>query len=135
MAISFRFVRMLPLLKQRPNNLPVRFRRLLARRELGSGGTRRHRSSEVVSVVILYSGMTEAPDNTRLSLVTDLVIPLVELDPILFPGVPSGVLVHQGFRDAQARTALPILAEVRNLFAEHGTNSLTLVSIHQIIST
>ncbi len=79
--------------------------------------------------------MTEAPDNPRLSILTDLFIPLVGLDPILFPGVPLGVLVHEGFRDAHARTALPILAEVQNLFTEHNTNNLTLVSIYHIIST
>jgi len=85
--------------------------------------------------MILYSGMTEAPDNPRLSILTDLFIPLVGLDPILFPGVPSSVLVHEGFRDAHARTALPILAEVQNLLAEHDTNNLTLVSVYQIIPT
>jgi hypothetical protein len=135
MEIPFRFVRIPPLSKQRPNHLPVRFRRLLARAKLGCGGTRRHRSSTIVSVVILNSGTTEAPNNPRLSILTDLIIPLVELDPVLFPGVPSSVLVHEGFRDEHARTALPILAEVQNLLAKHGTHNLTLVSVYQIIPT
>lgn len=80
-----------------------------------------------------YSDVLEFPDIPSLSVVTDLKIPKVPLDPILFPGVPSGVLVHKGFRDAQARTAKSILEEVRNLFATHDINKLTLVGIYQSV--
>ncbi|KAF8345923.1 Alpha/Beta hydrolase protein [Amanita rubescens] len=76
------------------------------------------------SVVVAHEGTDPLQ---LLSILTDLFIPLVGLDPILFPGVPSSVLVHEGFRDAHARTALPILAEVQNLLAEHDTNNLTLI--------
>ena len=77
--------------------------------------------------------MLECPDIPSLSVVTDLKIPKVPLDSTLFPGVPSGVLVHKGFRDAQARTALPILGEVRKLFATHNINNLTLAGIYQLV--
>jgi hypothetical protein len=54
---------------------------------------------------------------------------MTPLNPILFPGVSSSALAHQGFLDAQAETAPQILAEVRSLLSQHNTNSLTLVSI------
>ncbi|KAF8718982.1 hypothetical protein AX14_011606 [Amanita brunnescens Koide BX004] len=76
------------------------------------------------TVVVAHEGTDPVK---LLSVVTDLKIPLVQLDPVLFPGVSSGVLVHKGFRDAHARTALSILEEVRNLFTKHDVNSLTLV--------
>jgi len=76
------------------------------------------------SVVVAHEGTDPLK---FLSVVTDLKIPKVPLDSTLFPGVPSGVLVHRGFRDAHAQTALPILEEVRKLFATHNINNLTLV--------
>lgn len=49
------------------------------------------------------------------------------LDTSLFPGVSSGIQVHDGFRDAQAETAPQILAEVKRLMAAHNTQSVTCV--------
>ncbi|KAF8718981.1 hypothetical protein AX14_011605 [Amanita brunnescens Koide BX004] len=75
------------------------------------------------SVVVAHEGT----DPTKLlSILTDADILLTSLDPTLFPGVPSTVLAHQGFLDAQAQTASQILAEVRSLLSQHNTNSLTL---------
>ncbi|KIY52535.1 lipase class 3 family protein, partial [Fistulina hepatica ATCC 64428] len=58
---------------------------------------------------------------------TDAEFVLVNLDSTLFPGVPSDVLVHAGFRDAQADTATTILSYVQSGMSTYGTNTLTVV--------
>lgn len=64
-----------------------------------------------------------------LSILTDLEIGQVPLSSNLFPGVPGGVLVHQGFRDAHSATAPAILAQVKNLIATKGSTSVVVVSL------
>ena len=63
-----------------------------------------------------------------LSILTDLEIGQVPLSSSLFPGVPGGVLVHEGFRDAHSATAPAILAQVKNLIATKGATSVVVVS-------
>ena len=58
----------------------------------------------------------------------DLEANQVELSSSLFPGVPDGVLVHNGFRDAQSATAFAILAEVKRLIASNGATSVVTAS-------
>ncbi|KAK2463203.1 hypothetical protein APHAL10511_004858 [Amanita phalloides] len=76
------------------------------------------------AVVVAHEGT----DPTKLlSVLTDVKIRLVQLDPTLFPGVSSAVLVHEGFRNEHAQTASKILAQVKILFAQHNTNKLRLI--------
>ena len=63
-----------------------------------------------------------------LSILTDLNIKKAPLDASLFPGVPSNVEVHEGFRDAHGATASTILAEVKNLINSKGAHSVMAVS-------
>lgn len=59
---------------------------------------------------------------------TDLKVLRGPLDATLFPGLPSGVEVHTGFRDEHARTASQILVEVKKLLADNNSKTVTLVS-------
>jgi len=78
------------------------------------------------TVVVAHEGT----DPTQLvSILTDVNILQDTLDTNLFPGVSSSVLVHDGFRNAHALTAAKILAEVKNLMASQGTQSVAVVSI------
>jgi predicted lipase len=70
-------------------------------------------------------------DNS-LSLLTDADIILGELDSTLFPGVPSSVRVHEGFRDEHVKTATLVLAEVNKLLMRTGSNSVTCVCISEL---
>ncbi|KAG8722709.1 hypothetical protein FRC08_012588 [Ceratobasidium sp. 394] len=68
----------------------------------------------------------EGTDPTQfLSLLTDANILIDPLDPVLFPGVPSTVKVHDGFRNAQANTAPAVLAAVKKIIAERGATKVT----------
>jgi hypothetical protein len=70
----------------------------------------------------------EGTDPTQfLSLLTDANILMDPLDSSLFPGIPSSVQVHDGFRNAHASTAKQILAAVKSLMASKGTNKITTV--------
>ncbi|PFH51568.1 hypothetical protein AMATHDRAFT_142271 [Amanita thiersii Skay4041] len=76
------------------------------------------------TVVVAHEGT----DPTKfLSLLTDANIFMGSLSPSLFPGISSNAQVHEGFRDAHAKTASSVLAEVKKLMAAHNTNSVTLV--------
>ncbi|KAL0946173.1 hypothetical protein HGRIS_012436 [Hohenbuehelia grisea] len=76
------------------------------------------------TVVVAHEGT----DPTQLvSVLTDANILQDPLDTALFPGVPSSVLVHDGFRNAHALTAKQILAEVKKQLAAHNANKVTLV--------
>ncbi|KAK0188493.1 alpha/beta-hydrolase [Armillaria mellea] len=61
------------------------------------------------------------------ALLTDVDFVLSPLDSGLFPGISSDIMVHSGFRDAQARSAEDILRAVTTALSEHNTNSVTLV--------
>ncbi|KAI0322407.1 alpha beta-hydrolase [Amylostereum chailletii] len=76
------------------------------------------------TVVVAHQGT----DPTQLeSDLTDANIAKANLDPTLFPGTPSSVQVHKGFRDEHALTAKVILTEVKSLMSQYGTNTVTLV--------
>ena len=64
-----------------------------------------------------------------LSILTDVALVQESLDTTLFPGIPSSVQVHAGFRNEHTLTALAILAEVKNLMASKDTKKVTCVSI------
>lgn len=49
------------------------------------------------------------------------------LDETLFPGIPSEVSVHDGFRRVHAKTAIQILAEVKRLLNEKKTKNIITV--------
>ena len=64
---------------------------------------------------------------TSLSALTDVDIVQDNLNPSLFPGVPSTVLIHSGFAQAQALVAPAILTETRRLISTKGASTVTLV--------
>ncbi|RDB17931.1 Lipase [Hypsizygus marmoreus] len=61
------------------------------------------------------------------SVLTDLNLIRGPLDPGLFPGVPSDVSVHTGFRDQHALTADTIFAEVQRLLTITGSKKVITV--------
>ncbi|CUA74267.1 Lipase [Rhizoctonia solani] len=63
-------------------------------------------------------------ERTQLSYANALFGPL---DSTLFPGVPSNVQVHSGFRNAQASTASAVLAAVKKVIADKGATKVTTV--------
>ncbi|KAH7928461.1 alpha/beta-hydrolase [Leucogyrophana mollusca] len=76
------------------------------------------------SVVVAHQGT----DPTQfLSDLTDVDIPMENLDPTLFPGVDSSVEVHSGFANEHAQTASIILAEVKSLISQYSASTVTLV--------
>ncbi|CAE6342437.1 unnamed protein product [Rhizoctonia solani] len=54
---------------------------------------------------------------------------LTPLNPVLFPGVPSSVQVHNGFETIQAMSAQGKLGAVQALKAKHSSASITLVGL------
>ncbi|KDQ06116.1 hypothetical protein BOTBODRAFT_141283 [Botryobasidium botryosum FD-172 SS1] len=62
-----------------------------------------------------------------LPLLTDGNIVRRNLDPSLFPGVPSSVEAHSGFQDAHAKAAKDVLAAVQEALAAHKTSKVILV--------
>jgi hypothetical protein len=58
---------------------------------------------------------------------TDLEAKLVVPDKTLFPGLPTNAEVHHGFAEDHKKTANKVLAEVRNLMAEHSSTKVVLV--------
>ncbi|KAF4590311.1 hypothetical protein EYR40_009298 [Pleurotus pulmonarius] len=76
------------------------------------------------SVVVVHQGT----DPFELcALLTDLNIIRTGLDETLFPGIPSEVSVHDGFRRVHAKTAVQILAEVKRLLDEKKTKNIITV--------
>jgi len=76
------------------------------------------------TVVVAHEGT----DPTQLvSDLTDVNILMDNLDSKLFPGVPSSVEVHDGFRNEHELTAQTILAEVKRLMASKNTESVTVI--------
>ena len=68
----------------------------------------------------------------RLSVLTDLHFHFMALDPVLFPGVPSGIKVHSGFAVEHKKTANQILAEVKRLMREHTSTNVILVRLNYL---
>ncbi|KAG6860466.1 hypothetical protein C0995_010757, partial [Termitomyces sp. Mi166 len=58
---------------------------------------------------------------------TDLDFVLTNLDPTLFPGIDSSVLVHNGFANEQAKTASLILSAVQTAISAHEATKVTIV--------
>ncbi|EPQ54752.1 alpha/beta-hydrolase, partial [Gloeophyllum trabeum ATCC 11539] len=78
------------------------------------------------TVVVAHEGT----DPTQLlSVLTDGNIILDDLDTSLFPGLTdsTGIQVHSGFAQEHAKTAKPILAEVKRLLAAENVKTVTTV--------
>ncbi|KAH8082433.1 alpha/beta-hydrolase [Cristinia sonorae] len=76
------------------------------------------------SIVVSHQGLDR---RQFLSLLTAGDIFQDQLDPALFPGVPSSIGVHGGFAEAHGDTAETILAETKKLIASRGATTVTLV--------
>jgi hypothetical protein len=74
------------------------------------------------TVIVSHQGTN---DEEILPLITDADFFLTPLDSALFPGVSSGVEVHNGFGGDQTDTATDILAAVQQAIAEHSATSVT----------
>lgn len=61
-----------------------------------------------------------------LSLLTDASALFGTLDKTLFPGLPSTISVHSGFRDAHAASAAAVLATVKKIIAEKGATKVAV---------
>src|ERR1700721_3191861 len=95
------------------------FCRILAYRRYHRSRPRGHRSYPIVRIIVLFKihPLLIFFSHRRLSDLTDIEIAQVSLDPTLFPGVPSGIKVHQGFSDEHGLTASTIMSAVQNLLA------------------
>jgi len=75
------------------------------------------------SVIVSHQGTD--PDEI-LPLVTDGDIEKTTLDSSLFPGLSSDIEVHEGFADAQAKTATDVLSAVQSALSTYGANRVVL---------
>ena len=66
----------------------------------------------------------------RLAVLTDLQFHFMALDPVLFPGIPSGIRVHSGFAIEHKKTANQILTEVERLMDEYSSTHVILVRLY-----
>jgi hypothetical protein len=66
----------------------------------------------------------------RLAVLTDLHFHFMALDPVLFPGIPSGIKVHSGFAIEHLKTANQILTEVERLMDEYSSTHVILVRLY-----
>ena len=62
-----------------------------------------------------------------MALATDAQALQLPLDTKLFPGIPSNILVHTGFRNQHSMTANTILAEVKDLLNTEDARHVTVV--------
>ncbi|OBZ71698.1 Lipase [Grifola frondosa] len=76
------------------------------------------------AVVVAHQG---TDPTALLSDLTDIEIPLKNLDATLFPGVSSSVEVHEGFANEHAQTASTILTETKRLIQVNGATTVMLV--------
>lgn len=76
------------------------------------------------SVIVAHQG-TDA--SKILPVITNINFDPRALDGSLFPGVPSNVRVHDGFGDAQERSAAAALAAVRTTISQRGASKVTVV--------
>ncbi|KAF8595786.1 alpha/beta-hydrolase [Ceratobasidium sp. AG-I] len=75
------------------------------------------------SVVVAHEGT----DPTQfLSLLTDASALFGTVNPTLFPGLPSTISVHSGFRDAHAASAVAVLTTVKKILAEKGATKVSV---------
>ncbi|KAI9458384.1 lipase [Lactarius psammicola] len=75
------------------------------------------------SVVVAHQGTNPT---SILADLTDANFFLTNLDSTLFPGLSSSIQVHSGFAAEHAKTAQKILAEVKELLAQHGASSVAV---------
>ncbi|RDB18531.1 Lipase [Hypsizygus marmoreus] len=76
------------------------------------------------TVIVGYQG-TDA--SKILPVVTDADFFLMPLSSSLFPGISSSIQVHNGFGDAQAKSATAVLAAVRSALSNNGASKVTVV--------
>ena len=60
-------------------------------------------------------------------MLTDVMLMQRRLDKQLFPGVPSNVLVHDGFARQHAKTAVTTLKKVEAIISSKNATSVVLV--------
>ncbi|KAF9466207.1 alpha/beta-hydrolase [Collybia nuda] len=76
------------------------------------------------SVIVAYQGT----DTSKiLPIVTDADFFLDDLKSALFPGISTSVKTHNGFGEAQARSATAVLAGVKTAMSRHGATKVTIV--------
>jgi len=76
------------------------------------------------AVVVAHQG---TDPSELMSVLTDIEVLRGPLDANLFPGTPSNVAVHTGFRDEHAKTANIIFPEVQRLLAEKGSSKVITI--------
>ncbi|KAF4593718.1 hypothetical protein EYR40_008508 [Pleurotus pulmonarius] len=81
------------------------------------------------SVIVAHQGT----DTSKIqALLTDAEAVRGKLDASLFPGVPSAVTVHDGFRNEHAKTAPTILAAVQRTLSAHPASKRVTVVGHSL---
>jgi len=58
----------------------------------------------------------------------------IDLDPTLFPGLPTNAEVHRGFAIQHKKKARQILAEVERLMDEYSSTHVILVRVHNCLT-
>lgn len=76
------------------------------------------------TVIVAYQGTNTSE---ILPIVTDADFFLTSLDSTLFPGVDSSVQIHNGFGDAQAKSATAVLSAVKTAMSTHSATKVTVV--------
>ncbi|KAF8637491.1 hypothetical protein AX17_002795 [Amanita inopinata Kibby_2008] len=81
-------------------------------------------SPSLNSVIVAHQGT----DVTKIEAdSTDANARFEHLDPTLFPGINSSILVHSGFANEQARTATTVLSYVQQTISTYDTSHITLI--------
>ncbi|KAI6041885.1 Alpha/Beta hydrolase protein [Pisolithus marmoratus] len=75
------------------------------------------------TVIVAHQG---TDTSEILPLITDANLVMASLDSSLFPGIPSNIEVHDGFKNAQASTATQVLTAVQTTMSKYGTTTVTL---------
>ncbi|KAH8833452.1 Alpha/Beta hydrolase protein [Flagelloscypha sp. PMI_526] len=83
---------------------------------------------DLQSVIIGHQGTDFSKAGSRKN---DFDADKVPADSNLFPGLPKGVEVHEGFRDAHARSATDVLTAVKTTMSTHSTNKIVTVGWSQ----
>ncbi|KAJ7272653.1 alpha/beta-hydrolase [Mycena haematopus] len=76
------------------------------------------------TVIVSHQG---TDPSAILPLITDSEFFLGTLNSTLFPGLSSSIEVHDGFRDAQAKSATQVLAAVKTALSQSGLKKVTIV--------
>ncbi|KAL6307289.1 lipase [Sparassis latifolia] len=76
------------------------------------------------SVIVAHQGTDPA---ALLADLTDVNLIQEALDPTLFPGLSTDILVHSGFANEQSLTAADVLSAVQETMAKYGVNQVTIV--------